>query len=88
MTFTHPFDNDKQQIEGLYNKRNLKRINMSDLALQFLDRLLKVDPSIRISAEDALKDPWFKSFSCKSHEKIPEENKKKMLQNLISMRNE
>lgn len=40
--------------------------DMSDESQQFIRRLLKVDPSERVTASDAMSDPWFNSRAVSS----------------------
>ena len=45
---------------GKYNFNNPAWKNVSDLAKQFIERLLEMDPSKRMSAAEALHHDWMK----------------------------
>ena len=43
---------------GRYCEETLREIDLSEECILFISKLLTVDPEQRISAEEALKDPW------------------------------
>lgn len=43
---------------GKYSLQTLKGCGLSDQCIAFIQKLLTVDPEKRISAEEALRDPW------------------------------
>ena len=55
-----PFDNNKDKKQ--YNTLNPYYISLSDNAKDLIDKLLKYNPKERITAEDALKHPWFNTY--------------------------
>ena len=55
--------NDKEILarvsKGTYNFKGTTWDSVSDAAKDLIKRMLEFNPALRISAEDALKDPWF-----------------------------
>ena len=71
--------NGEKPFEGKTPKQLVARVLMGDVQFvsalwrdsseesqQFIRRLLKVDPAERVTANDALSDPWFKSRAVSS----------------------
>ena len=57
------FGNDDDRIisqakKGLFNRKLLIETKITKQALILIDKLLEKDPKARISAEEAVKDPW------------------------------
>ena len=57
------FGNDDERIisqakKGVFNRKLLTETKISKQALTLIDKLLEKDPKTRLSAEEALKDPW------------------------------
>jgi serine/threonine protein kinase len=44
---------------GIYSKKPLEERNVSEKCIEFIDRLLKVNPKERYSCSEALRDDWF-----------------------------
>ena len=57
------FGNDDERIinqakKGVFNRKLLIETKVSKQALNLIDKLLTKDPRQRLSAADAIKDPW------------------------------
>jgi calcium-dependent protein kinase len=67
LTGKPPFDGiDDDEIvesvkEGEFDRESFPYISLSEEAKDLIDRLLTYDPSERISSEEALQHPWFKT---------------------------
>jgi serine/threonine/tyrosine protein kinase RAD53 len=53
-----PFQSDSDVREVHYDKEKLKELGISEAGRDFLDKLLKVNPDERLTAEQALQHPW------------------------------
>jgi calcium-dependent protein kinase len=79
-----PFDgaDDEEIIEnikkGKFNSKHKKLVASSNEVQDLVKKLLEVNVNKRLSAQDALKHPWFKKFDAKSLYKNIEEDKIKM----------
>ena len=79
-----PFDgaDDEEIIEnikkGKFNSKHKKLVASSNEVQDLVKKLLEVNVSKRLSAQEALKHPWFKKFDAKSLYKNIEEDKIKM----------
>ncbi|XP_043937988.1 serine/threonine-protein kinase H1 [Protopterus annectens] len=69
---TMPFEDDnrtrlyRQILKGKYSYSGEPWPNVSNLAKDFIDRLLTVDPNERMAAVQALKHPWIVSMAASS----------------------
>jgi len=79
-----PFDgaDDEEIIEnikkGKFNAKHKKLVASSNEVQDLVKKLLEVNVNKRLSAQEALKHPWFKKFDAKSLYKNIEEEKIKM----------
>jgi len=79
-----PFDgaDDEEIIEnikkGKFNSKHKKLVASSNEVQDLVKKLLEVNVSKRLSAQEALRHPWFKKFDAKSLYKNIEEDKIKM----------
>ena len=86
-----PFDgkDDEEIIEniekGQFNKNHRKLIAASREIQDLVSKLLEVNPTVRLSASEALKHPWFKKFNAKSlYMNIDEKKVMKYLKRLMN----
>jgi calcium-dependent protein kinase len=86
-----PFDgeDDDEIIEkiekGEFNRNHRKLVSASPEIQDLVNKLLEIDPSVRLSAAEALKHPWFKKFNGKSlYMNIDEKKIMKYLQRLMN----
>ena len=76
LTGRPPFDgNDDEEILknveiGVYDKTSYPFPSLSSYAKDLINKLLQYDPKKRISAEEALEHPWFKTAEFKKKDKI------------------
>ena len=97
LTGRPPFDgNDDEEIllnvkKGVYDKYSYPYPLLSANAKNLIDKLLQYDPKKRISAEQALEHPWFKSAEFKKKDKvntIPLELAKELIHNMTKYRSD
>ena len=86
-----PFDgkDDEEIIEniekGQFNRNHRKLIAASREIQDLVSKLLEVNPTVRLSAAEALKHPWFKKFNAKSlYMNIEEKKVMKYLKRLMN----
>ena len=86
-----PFDgeDDEEIIEkikkGEFNRNHRKLLSASPEIQDLVNKLLEIDPSVRLSAAEALMHPWFKKFNGKSlYMNIDEKKIMKYLQRLMN----
>ena len=91
LTGRPPFDgNDDEEILknveiGVYDKTSYPFPSLSSYAKDLINKLLQYDPKKRISAEEALEHPWFKTAEFKKKDKvnkIPHELAKQLISNM------
>lgn len=57
---------------GTYLVKKERWAKVSSMAADFVKKLLVVDPDKRLTAPQALEDPWIKNFECASDDCIDE----------------
>jgi len=91
LTGRPPFDgNDDEEILknveiGVYDKTSYPFPSLSSYAKDLINKLLQYEPKKRISAEEALEHPWFKTAEFKKKDKvniIPHELAKQLISNM------
>ena len=91
LTGRPPFDgNDDEEILknveiGIYDKTSYPFPSLSSYAKDLINKLLQYDAKKRISAEEALEHPWFKTAEFKKKDKvntIPHELAKQLITNM------
>ena len=97
LTGRPPFDgNDDDEIienvkKGVYDKWSYPFPLLSEQAKDLIFKLLQYDPKKRISAEQALEHPWFKTAEFKNRDKvniIAPELAKELIQNMTEYRSD
>jgi calcium-dependent protein kinase len=97
LTGRPPFDgNDDDEIlsnvkKGTFDKHSYPYPLLSAQSKDLINKLLQYDPKKRISAEQAIEHPWFKSAEFKRKDKvniIPLELAKQLIQNITKYRSD
>ena len=97
LTGSPPFDgNDDEEIllnvkKGVFDKYSYPYPLLSSNAKNLIDKLLQYEPKKRISAEQALEHPWFKSAEFKKKDKvnmISPELAKELIHNMTKYRSD
>ncbi len=97
LTGRPPFDgNDDEEIldnvkKGVFDKHSYPYPLLSSQSKDLINKLLQYDPKIRISADQAIEHPWFKSAEFKKKDKvnsIPPELARQLIQNMTKYRSD
>ena len=97
LTGRPPFDgNDDDEIlsnvkKGVFDKKSYPYPLLSSNSKDLIDKLLRYDPKKRITADEALEHPWFKSAEFKKKDKvntIPVELAKELIHNMTKYRSD
>jgi len=97
LTGRPPFDgNDDEEIlnnvkKGVFDKSSYPYPLLSDNSKDLIDQLLQYDPQKRISAQNAIDHPWFKSAEFKKKDKvntIPPQLARELIQNMTQYKSD
>ena len=97
LTGRPPFDgNDDEEIlsnvkKGTFDKNSYPYPLLSSQSKDLINKLLQYDPKKRISADQAIEHPWFKSAEFKKKDKvniIPVELAKQLIQNITKYKSD
>ena len=97
LTGRPPFDgNDDEEIldnvkKGVFDKHSYPYPLLSSQSKDLINKLLQYDPKKRISADQAIEHPWFKSAEFKKKDKvniIPPELARQLIQNMTKYRSD
>ena len=97
LTGRPPFDgNEDEEIldnvkKGVFDKHSYPYPLLSSQSKDLINKLLQYDPKKRISADQAIEHPWFKSAEFKKKDKvniIPPELARQLIQNMTKYRSD
>ena len=81
------FGNDDEKIiaqakKGIFNRKLLLSAKISKQALTLIDKLLTKDVKARLSAEEAIQDPWIQKRMALQNDRLDKQTQLNIMNNL------